>query len=207
VGARRGAGGRRQSEPWRRCSSVLGRRWRGRGAPVSREGLVPGGGWGRGRAEEGALRGGRGRRQPWRGRRRSRTRGAEWGLGLGWNGEGRSGIAGWRSKKGRRELQRGAHGEVGHGGVAMAAAVARGRASRSSPRLLWASRRRRGAGHVSLGAGRAARAGRAAAAALGRSRSSPSVACAVEREVSEGSMRARVGVMAWRSEAAARWQQ
>ena len=36
---------------------------------------------------------------------------------------------------------------------------------------------------------------------------SPSVACAVEREVSEGSMRARVGVMAWRSEAAARWQQ
>jgi len=55
--------------------------------------------------------------------------------------------------------------------------------------------------------GRAAWAARAAAAALGRTRLSPSVACAVEREVSEGSMRARVGVMAWRSEAAARWQQ
>jgi len=54
--------------------------------------------------------------------------------------------------------------------------------------------------------GRAAWAARAAAAALGRTRLSPSVACAVEREVSEGSMRARVGVMAWRSEAAARWQ-
>ena len=118
------------------------------------------------------------RRRQWRGRRCSRARGAEWELGLGWNGEGRSGNAGWQGKMGRRELQRGAHGEVGHGGVAMAAAVARGCASRSSPRLLWASRRRRGAGHVGLGAGRAARAGRAAAAALGRTRSSPSVACA-----------------------------
>jgi len=81
-------------------------------------------------------------------------------------------------EKGRRELQRGAHGEVGHGGVAMAAAVARGCASRSSPRLLWASRRRRGAGHVGLGAGRPA----VARAVLGRARLSPSgrrsVACA-----------------------------
>ena len=56
------------------------------------------------------------------------------------------------------------------------------------------------------GRGQRGRAARAAAAALGRMRLSPSVACAVEREVSEGSMRARVGVMAWRSEAAARWQ-
>jgi hypothetical protein len=63
VGARSGAGGRRRCEPRRRCSSGLGRRWRGRGAPVSREGLVPGGGSGRGRAEEGAPRGGRGRRR------------------------------------------------------------------------------------------------------------------------------------------------
>ena len=140
--------------------------------------------------------------------------GAEWGLGLGWNGEGRSGNAGWRSKMGRRELQRGAHGEVGHGGVAMAAAVARGRASRSSPRLLWASRRRRGAGHVGLGAGRAARAGRAAAAALGRTQLAPSdrrsVVCAggVERQRRLGRGKCSCGVvMARRSEAAARRQQ
>ena len=41
--------------------------------------------------------------------------------------------------------------------------------------------------------GRAARAARAAAAALGRTRLSPSVACAVQREVREGGVRARVG--------------
>ena len=35
VGARRGAGGRRWSEPRQLRSSGLGRRWRGRGAPVS----------------------------------------------------------------------------------------------------------------------------------------------------------------------------
>ena len=133
---------------------------------------------------------------------------------MGWNGEGRSGNAGWRSKKGRRELQRGAHGEVGHGGVAMAAAVARGCASRSSPRLLWASRRRRGAGHVGLGAGRAARAGRAAAAALGRTQLAPSdrrsVACAggAERQRRPGRGECSSGVvMARRSEATAGRQQ
>ena len=55
--------------------------------------------------------------------------------------------------------------------------------------------------------GRAAWAARAAAAALGRTRLSPSVACAVQREVREGGVRARVGVMARRSMAAARRQQ
>ena len=52
--------------------------------------------------------------------------------------------------------------------------------------------------------GRAARAARAAAAALGRTRLSPSVACAVQREVHEGGVRARVGVMARRSVPSAR---
>ena len=52
--------------------------------------------------------------------------------------------------------------------------------------------------------GRAARAARAAAAALGRTRLSPSVACAVQREVREGGVRARVGVMARRSVPSAR---
>ena len=46
-----GGGGQR-----RRRSGGLGRRWVGRGGPVSRGGPVPGGSSGRGRAEEGAPR-------------------------------------------------------------------------------------------------------------------------------------------------------
>ena len=94
------------------------------------------------------------------------------------------------------------------GGTAMAAAVARGRASRSSPRLLWASKRRRGAGHVGLGAGWAV------AAALSRTQLAPSdrrsVACAggAERQRRPGRGACSSGVvMARRSEAAAQRQQ
>ena len=54
------------------------------------------------------------------------------------------------------------------------------------------------------GRGQGGRAARAAAAALGRTRLSPSVACAVQREVREGGVRARVGVMARRSVPSAR---
>ena len=82
-------------------------------------------------------------------------------------------------------------------GAPMAAAVARGRASRGLPWLLWASRVK----EKGMGAGRGV-------GQLGqRPRLSPSVACAAERGVSEGGVRARVGVMARRSEAAARRQQ
>ena len=93
-----------------------------------------------------------------------------------------------------RVMARGAAVAVGGGGHGSRRAW---RASRGLPRLLWASRVK----EKGMGAGRGV-------GQLGqRPRLSPSVACAAERGVSEGGVRARVGVMARRSEAAVRRQQ
>jgi len=63
LGLRKGGGGAPREQaagggarPWWRRSRGLGRWWRGRGAPVSGEELVSGGGSGRGRAKEGVPR-------------------------------------------------------------------------------------------------------------------------------------------------------
>ena len=96
LGLRKGGGGAPREQaagggarPWWRRFRGLGRWWRGRGAPVSGEELVSGGGSGRGRAKEGAPRRPIEERRPWRrggvSGRLKRTKGEEGG-GLGAGG-------------------------------------------------------------------------------------------------------------------------
>ena len=99
---------------------------------------------------------------------------------------------GWNGAEGRARARRTNGGDCGSW------------APEQGPALAFMGEQGEGEGDGRWQRGRAAR---AAAAALGRMRLSPSVACAAERGVSEGGVRARVGVMARRSEAAARRQQ
>ena len=102
VGGGRERGRRRSSkaggggELRRRRSGVGGRAWTGRGGSLDHEEALLGVDLGRGGAEQGAPRRPmEDRRRQLRGRRCSRVQGGEWGLGLGRNGEGRNGNAGW----------------------------------------------------------------------------------------------------------------
>ena len=107
VGGGRERGRRRSSkaggggELRRRRSGVGGRARIGRGGSLDHEEALLGVDLGRGGAEQGAPR------QPIEDRWCSRAQGGEWGLGVGCNGEGRSGNTRWRSEwgggKGKRE--------------------------------------------------------------------------------------------------------